>query len=457
MTKTIIAFCTTLLALAAGCAAPRNGALPHPRTLYNDIAAPDISPADLDVNSSITPAQPKGVLALNDALALALTHNPELRAFSYSVRAAEARTLQAGLLPNPELEVELEEFDRNGEGMNSSELVISLGQTIELGGKRRRRKRLANAEGDLAGWDYEEARLRVLAETTRRFTDAVIAERRLAQAESAVELARKLKDNVDARIAAGKEPQFHSLRAAAQLGLTELQVLEAGNGVAIARRRLAGMWSAPKATFSRLDGRIDNLPDALPSLEAVESFLPRNPLIARQDAELRLAMAALASERAATVPDLQMSVGFIRFEEDGTDALAFGVGTSLPVFDRNQGGIAAARYDLARLRNELQAARTTLALELAEAYAALTTAYAKARTLREKVLPATEKASGAAGEGYAQGKFGYVDVLDAQQSLFDSRIELLDTLADYHSALLTVEQLTGTPLQEINSKHEEKE
>ena len=52
--------------------------------------------------------EPNGAIALREALALALMHNPELRAFSWEVRASEARTLQASLLPNPEIEVEVE-------------------------------------------------------------------------------------------------------------------------------------------------------------------------------------------------------------------------------------------------------------------------------------------------------------------------------------------------------------
>ena len=59
--------------------------------------------------------EPNGVLILRQALALALIHNPELRAFSWDVRISEARQLQANLRPNPQLKVEVEEvdFDKN--------------------------------------------------------------------------------------------------------------------------------------------------------------------------------------------------------------------------------------------------------------------------------------------------------------------------------------------------------
>src|SRR3954447_5871007 len=50
------------------------------------------------------PREPDGKLSLQDALALALVHNPDLAAFSIETRAAEARTLQADRPPNPEIE-----------------------------------------------------------------------------------------------------------------------------------------------------------------------------------------------------------------------------------------------------------------------------------------------------------------------------------------------------------------
>jgi cobalt-zinc-cadmium efflux system outer membrane protein len=80
----------------------------------------------------------KADLSLADALALALAHNPELATFSYEMRIQEANALQASLLPNPEFDAEIENFAGSGSlnGFDESELTLSIGQLIELGGKR---------------------------------------------------------------------------------------------------------------------------------------------------------------------------------------------------------------------------------------------------------------------------------------------------------------------------------
>jgi cobalt-zinc-cadmium efflux system outer membrane protein len=95
----------------SGCMDSSNGtAWPDVRPLGQDFSTfrPPKKPPNT-VSDAPEIAEPNGAITLRQALALALMHNPELRAFSWEVRASEARTLQASLLPNPEIEVEVEE------------------------------------------------------------------------------------------------------------------------------------------------------------------------------------------------------------------------------------------------------------------------------------------------------------------------------------------------------------
>ena len=206
------------------------------------------------------------------------------------------------------------------------------------------------------------------------------------------------------------------------------------------------MWGAEVAFFDTTEGSLDHVQEAVPSLETLRTRLDTNPDLARWDAELRLRRAALAAEKAARIPDVEASVGYLQFEDDGTDAFAFGVGMPLPVFDRNRGNIMAARHELAKAENELSAMEVSLAAELAEAHAGLTTAHQRVGTLRSKVVPAMEQAYQAAHEGYQQGKFGFLDMLDAQRGLFEARASLVDALHEYQAALIDIQRITATGL-----------
>ncbi len=138
-------------------------ALPERRSLVQEFSTFQAPAKPMETPDVPEIAEPAGSITLRQALALALMHNPELKAFSWDVRVSEARQLQASLWPNPELEVEVEEVGGQGQrsGFDAAETTIQLSQLIELGDKRNKRTKLASMEKELAGWDYEARRLDV--------------------------------------------------------------------------------------------------------------------------------------------------------------------------------------------------------------------------------------------------------------------------------------------------------
>jgi len=437
--------------LITGCASTaRHTALPSPRSLGAEYASVGWETGDAQVEASrLTEAT--GPLNIKHALALALMRNPELAVFSYDVRAAEARALQASLLINPELELGVGEYGRGGEGSDLAETEVMLGQLFELGGKRHRRMQVAEAEEELAGWDYESKRLDVFAETTRRFVSGIAGQRRVALAEAAVELAEKTAQAVEERVKAGKEPPLQAAKANAELEMARMEGLTAHSALSAARANLAAMWGAEEARFETVRGDFESVSDSIPSLNSLQPRLSESPELSRWEAEIRLREAVVASEKAARVPDLDAAIGVQRFEEDGTDSIAFGVGLPLPVFDRNQGNIAAAKHELDKAHAARRAVRASLKAELVQAHAELSSAHRRVLTLRSKVIPAMEQAFEAAHEGYRQGKFGFLNMLDAQRGLFDAKAAMVDALADYHTAQVNIERLAATGIKQLRT------
>ena len=177
--------------------------------------------------------EPTGVINLRQALSLALMHNPDLKAFSWDVRAGEARTLQAGLRPNPELEAEIEEFGGSGDlsGFDAIETAVQLSYLIELGGKRGKRKQVAALETDLAGWDYETARLDVLTQVTQSFVDVLAAQEAVALNEELVRLAEQVFNTVKAQVEAGKVSPVEGTRTQVELANSRIGLEQAKRSV----------------------------------------------------------------------------------------------------------------------------------------------------------------------------------------------------------------------------------
>ena len=161
-------------------------------------------------------------------------------------------------------------------------------------------------------------------------------------------------------------------------------------------------------------------------------------------------------EDAKAIPDVTVSAGVRQFNQADETAAILGVSIPLPVFDRNQGGKQEARAKLAKGEEERRAATARVLTALAEAYQSLSSAFMEATVLKNEVLPGAQSAFEAENEGFRQGKFGYLDVLDAQRTLFEARSKYIESLASYHKAVADVERLIGDRLESVMRKPEQK-
>lgn len=421
--------------------------LPPSYSLGADLDA--VSPATVDsVAKRGSLEQPTGPLTLRKALALALLQNPDLAVFAWASRAREADALQAGLLPNPELSVEAENFAGSGplNDYDRAETTVMLGQLVELGGKRTKRRRVAELKRDLADWDYEIRRLDVLTAVTQEFVNVLEAQRRLALSEELRSLASDSRDAVAKRVLAGAASSVEETRAEVNFSSAEVAQRRAEAALETARARIASQWGSQSATFGDAVGDLASIYSP-PNAEQIQSLIQNNPDIARWASELAHRKAVVKLEDARRIPNFTVGGGVRRFEEGNDSALVLGVTVPFPIFDRNQGARQAARMRRSQVRSQEQAATTRAAADLEVASQVLRASHDAVAALREKVLPQAASAYSGVQTGYLQGLFRYVDVLDAQRTLFELRANELTQLGQFHRAAAEVERLTGTPLQ----------
>ncbi|UCG58007.1 MAG: TolC family protein, partial [Phycisphaerales bacterium] len=143
--------------------------------------------------------------------------------------------------------------------------------------------------------------------------------------------------------------------------------------------------------------------------------------------------------------------GYQYLEEGDDSALIVGLSIPVPLFDRNQGGIQEAGHLLAKTEDERRAAKASVLAALSAAVERLSGAYVEANVLKEEILPAAQSAFDAASEGYREGKFDYLSVLDAQRMLFEAKGQYIESLAGYHKARADVERLVGQRIDTLDA------
>jgi cobalt-zinc-cadmium efflux system outer membrane protein len=389
-------------------------------------------------------------LTLRQALSLSLMKNPALAAFSWEVRAREAARLQASLLPNPELGVEMENLEGTGamKGRSAMETTIQLSQLVELGGKRAKRERVAALDRDLAGWDYETKRLDIFIGATIAFIDVLYSQEHVALAGEMAHLAEQVHTTVSERVKAGKVSLLEEIKAEVSLSSSRIKAERAKRSLTAAKKRLAGYWGGKRPHFEKVKGELDEL-SSLPPFSQMVNMVSGNPDIARWAVEMESRRAALKLSAAGRIPDLTITGGYRRFKETDDNAFLLGVSFPLTIFNRNQGEIAEATHRLTKAKDERRTVEIEAQIELSEAYQRLSTAYSEAKALKNEILPGAQRAFDAASEGYRLGKFNFLDVLDAQRTLFEAKEQYLETIAAYHISIAEVERLIGVGLDKL--------
>jgi len=144
-----------------------------------------------------------------------------------------------------------------------------------------------------------------------------------------------------------------------------------------------------------------------------------------------------------------VSLGTKRNNELGLDQTVFGVSIPIPVFDRNQGNLLEALRRADKARDELSATELRLSNELAQAFERLSAARGELESLKRDILPGAQSAYDAALKGFELGKFSFLEVLDAQRTLFQAKSQGLRALVDVHRAAAEIERILGEAVPEV--------
>ena len=359
-------------------------------------------------------------LSLTNALLRAEATSATIVEAEAGVSAARARAIQAGALPNPELQVTIDNLAGTGQyrGVNSAELTVSLAQRFERGGKRAARQALAASELEAAELRLAISRADLALGVRESYADLIAAQERLALLTRNVAVAARLSSVAQALVSAGRDPPLRALRA--RSAATQAEAARVGAQVALdiatrAFSTLVGL-SVPVSALPNAD-----LPLARNISEESDALDVRAALAA-----LHAAQARIAVEQTATASDLTAQVGVRRLNETRDTALVVGFAMPLAIRDRNRGGIAASRAEEQAAQARLAQARIDASRRLLDAQSRATAADAQVITLQVSAVAEAREAVRLAELGYRAGKFGVVDVLDAQRALNEAENALID-------------------------------
>lgn len=376
-------------------------------------------------------------LSLARAIEIALEGNADVAAATRQVEATEGQIIQGRARPNPELAYSLEDT-RSKTRTQSWQLNLP----IELGGKRAARTKAAEKAREQAQAQLAEVKSTVRANVVAAYFDVLTAQERLSLAKDSTTLARSSTDTVSKRVAAGKVSPVEETKARVAEAGIRLELTQASSEERNALTRLYALLGRTSPITLSLEGEAEALP-VLPGLADLQSLVVSAPAVVLAKVEVDRRKALTEVEQSKRVPDVTVSAGVQRSNETQRNMLLLGISVPLQVFDRNQGNLLEALKLEDKARDELQATTVRLHSEVTQAHDRLATITTEVQALRADVLPGSKSAYDAATVGFENGKFNFLEVLDAQRTYFTAKSQYLKALAESHRAAAEIDRLLG--------------
>jgi cobalt-zinc-cadmium efflux system outer membrane protein len=429
-----------MLGVAAGCQVCRARPCGEVEPLVAAVAAAKPVPEAIPC---IAPSPPESQqLDLPSLWNLALRHNPVLREAAARLAASRGRQLQATLYPNPQLAYEQESLGTSSGPPGAIRVVLT--QEIVTGGKRWLDIAVAARETDAAGLALLGQTFDVLTRIRRAYADYLAWQRTVGVNEEVVKVLERGKEITRQLVETARtRPRSDLLRVEALLEEARINLQQSRISRQAAWRQLAtevGVLDLPPPT------QAGGFPE--PAGEWADDAVLRRVLTVHTDikqAAVQVARSRLALERARAevVPNVTVGGGYSRNFPEKEAGAALSVQTRLPLWDRNQGAIRAARANLAQSQAALRSTALRLSRDTADALARYQTARHQLNRLTGQVLPRVRESVTLIQEGYSKGaaQYTFADVLSAQQSLNDTELRVAQTRRELWRAVADLEGL----------------
>jgi cobalt-zinc-cadmium efflux system outer membrane protein len=391
------------------------------------VAAPPVlkPPAELTPPApKPTPAPASTGLTLQYVEELTLRCNPILPRESAKVDAARGQAIQAGLLPNPR-------WDSNNPwvfaGRNTT-MNVGFQQEIPILGKKRLDLAAAGENVRQQQFSFDQTRLAMITAVRQQFYQVLADQRRVSVLTQMVDLTGRALDAGRARKKAGDATEADVLlldvdHRRVEANLRAAQAILDGD-----RKQLAALVGVPAVAAYSVAGRIDGGYPEFDEAALIEFVSERHPTI--QGARAVVAQNQILVRRAQVEPYPNLTIGpaYQFGVVPGNDQFWLNFSFAVPVWDRNQGNIHAARANLATALETVRSSRNDLLNQAANLLSQYRSARALVAEFEKTILPRSTEAARLVGNGYANRIVDLATYLTAQRAVIQANSDYVDAL-----------------------------
>jgi cobalt-zinc-cadmium efflux system outer membrane protein len=395
------------------------------------------------------PASERLALSLHEAVQRAMQQSPEVVNAERAIRTAEARRVGAGVImpANPRLSVDARPSIYGGGGFRETGYGAMLDFLFDAGGAPAARVREADREATVARADFVFDRATARLRAFTAYVHTQVAELRIAEIRSAMEISRRVLSAAQRRLATGAASEIEATQA--ELDVALLQAAEA----AFIRERdqrlmdLRDVLDLGPTVALDLTSPVNEPPRLSEARVYVDRALQRHPALAALQARVHLLDATEVRLEREVFPRVGVYTGVDAAPLSPVYGL-LGLSLELPFAQRNQGprAVTARQREGVRTRIELEARR--LARDVVAAWNAYEARRLELERITERAMPAAARTLSFAEAGWQAGRFDLFRLLTAARDALRLRANRIDVLEAAWLARIELERAVG---EEISS------
>lgn len=396
---------------------------------------------EIEFQSSGSALHPSASNGLSNDLSffefLAIKNHPTLNASLSRILTARHEALQAGLPPNPNLGLFIDEAgNENDPGLWGAYLQRKhiRGNKLALG------REIKNREANVLEVEFETQATRIRTDVRTAFYKLLIVKEKMALMSQLFQTQQQAVAKAHQLFDAGETPRTDVLQTELQLQRTQVLMSQLEITSQTAWRELASVVGDPEIQPREVSGDLNPIVEPVSFEECRNHILAHSPELQSAQAEMDRIRWTIEREIAETVPDYQTQLTVGR--DSTTNHFFTGLQIQIPlqVCDQNQGNIAAAKSRLVTAQNELERIKLDLSKRLSSEYRQYESALAKTDMYLNQLLPKSQETLELLQQGYPSD-VSFLQLSVAQQAVIDIALEYLDTLSLVWESRLKIEGL----------------
>ena len=394
--------------------------------------------------------QVAGTLTLKEAEQRFLERNLSLIAERYNIDMAQAQVLQAKLFENPVISLEQNVYNRlNGKYFDfgkEGEAVVEIEQVIHLAGQRNKQVRLEKINKEIAEYQFEEVMRTLRQELNEKFVEVYFLSKSIAIYEKEVNSLQVLLGGMKIQQEKGNISLMEISRLESMLFSLRKEKNERENDLLTTRGELNLLLNLPEDTQVQLS--LDE--EVLQQLDLSQLSFADLKAIINERPDQKIARSTVNASRANL--KLQKSMAFPEFSVKGNydrvgnfinGYFAIGVSLSVPIFNRNQGNIKAARFSIQQAGVQQEYAANRADMELFTAYTSLEKATQLYQSTNMDLERNFEKLITGVNENFTRKNISLLEFIDYYDSYKETCIQLYEIKKNVFLAMENLNTVVG--------------